>query len=105
MITLIGVVFLHYTYKGIKVKIFIKQTKRCSLIDEIEYKVLSKKSTFTLCYAFLMVVIGILYITPISLNVLVGILIVVLFIVSLIGHDSFVLKSDLDKTKKNKSAK
>ncbi len=71
MIILIGVVFLYYTYMGAKVYIYIRQRKSRSLIDDKEYIVcLSKKITFTLCYAIVMFAIGVLYVTSISLSII-----------------------------------
>ncbi|MCT4686045.1 hypothetical protein [Vallitalea sp.] len=70
--------------------------------ENIEH--LSKKLIYTLCYAFAMLAIGVLYMTSISLSILADILIIVLFIISFIDHNRFISRTDLTEINKSKSS-
>jgi len=68
--------------------------------DEKLSKSLINKCMFTFGYAFLMLTIGVLYMTALSLHVLTAILVLAMFVVSLVEEKCFLSRSDIKMIKK-----
>lgn len=97
MASIAGVVFLFYTYYAMKAFTYVRKAKKSDISHDKEILGdLAKKSRFTLCYALVMLTIGVLYLTSISVYALAGILFFIFFIVSLFIN-RFVTRSDIVK--------
>ncbi len=96
MVIFIGGIVVYYTYRGIKVHMYIQQIKSQEVVADKNYiNYLSKKVRGTLCYTTIMFIIGVIHMTSISLGKLADVLLIVTLCVGLSGNDYFLSKKDL----------